>query len=600
MGNSCPYDYYPNDTISNFFNNWKGNAELLNICANNKNLVNFNGRIFSPRGVPENFSGSQIPQHGNGYAGIGFIRSHGGVPSLSRFYLETKLESVLIPRLKYFGSFYVSAPETEISSCSGRLAAIGLFVGKEPFVLSDTGIYFKDPGTTFAKFSPPQIENDLDKPLTDTVNWMEIKGSFEAKGNEEFLSLGCFNYRNKTIIYKPNACVWNTTDFSYYYVDNVSLIPQNTFHHYDSSLCYPTILSAASGSNGFVWFDGDTIHETRTFNDTGVYWVKSYFYDRTVYMVDTFSLKLSPYLSSNMLQDIYRICENESVEIVSKPKVNCNFLWSNGSTQSTSNYLWNTNGKQWVTMFTGDCRRTDSFEINYIKEPTLLVTKDTSVCVGNTVRLQASAQVPVNYFWSTGDTTSLVFLPDTGFWYLRIQDKQNNCANTDTIHVRAKPPIAVIASSDTVVCFDEVNSILLWAGTYQSYLWEPSGETSPNFRAYRSEIYKLTVVDSNNCKGEKYIEVLEKCKTKLQIPNAFTPNGDGINDEYLIPLNTRNLESFEIQIYNRWGVEVFSSTNYSESWTGKNCSTDSYTYKLKLKFKNRPLEYYSGIIDLIR
>jgi gliding motility-associated-like protein len=317
-------------------------------------------------------------------------------------------------------------------------------------------------------------------------------------------------------------------------------------------------------------------------------------------MVDTFHLIPSPYLASTLDKDVFVICENTSIELKSNPKVTCNYLWSNGSSSASSNYSWNTKGPQWVQMFTGDCKRTDSFEINYIKEPTLLVTKDTSICVGNSVRLQASAQVPVNYLWSTGDTTSLVFLPDTGFWYLRIQDKQNNCANTDTIHVRAKPPISVIASSDTLVCFDEVNSILLWAGTYKSYLWEPTGETNSKIQAYESKIYKLSVIDSNNCKGEKYIEVLEKCKPQIFIPSAFTPNGDGINDEFLIPLSARNLELYELKIYNRWGIEVFSSQNYLESWSGKNNTTDTYSYKLLVKYKNNTAEYLSGTIDLIR
>lgn len=591
-GNDCPSAFYPLVRVSNFFDNLIGGAVVLNECANDTLIFDLNGRIYPALGVPINIWGIQGAHTGNGYLFINFI-----LYGSERRYIETRLESKLIHRLKYEGKYYVSAVE-KYSLGQFRISALGMFLGKEAFVLSDTGVFYKDPGTV-AKFSPPQIENDLNTPLVDTVNWMQIKGSFEAKGDEQFLSLGCFNYAKNTKFFD----VYDNKSFFFnapYYVDDVSLIPQNTFHHYDSSLCYPTILSAASGSNGFVWFDGDTIHETRTFSDTGVYWVKSYFYDRTVYMVDTFSLKLSPYLSSNMLQNIYRICENESVEIVSKPKVNCNFLWSNGGTQSTSNYLWNTNGKQWVTMFTGDCRRTDSFEINYIKEPTLLVTKDTSVCIGNAVRLQASAQVPVNYLWSTGDTTSLVFLPDTGIWYLRIQDKQNNCANTDTIHVRAKPPIAVIASSDTVVCFDEVNSILLWAGTYQSYLWEPTGETNSKIQAYESKIYKLSVIDSNNCKGEKYIEVLEKCKPQIFIPSAFTPNGDGINDEFLIPLSARNLELYELKIYNRWGVEVFSNHSHLESWSGKNCSTDTYSYKLLVKYKNNTAEYLSGTIDLIR
>lgn len=592
IGDDCPGAFYPRDRISNYFDSWVGGGIALNRCANDTLIFELDGRIYPILGVPINYWGVQSAHTGNGYLFINFI-----LYGSERRYIETRLESKLIHRLKYEGRYYVSAVE-KYSLGQFRISALGMFLGKEAFVLSDTGVYYKDPGTV-AKYSPPQIENDLNTPLADTVNWMEIKGSFEAKGNEEYLSLGCFNYAKNTKffdVYNYNPYFFNSP----YYVDDVSLIPQNTFHRYDSSICYPTKLSAAAGSKGFEWFDGDTIHETRTFNDTGVYWVKSYFYDRSVYMVDTFHLIPSPYLASTLDKDVFVICENTSIELKSNPKVTCNYLWSNGSSSASSNYSWNTKGPQWVQMFTGDCKRTDSFFIDYIKEPELFVTRDTSVCLGNAIKINAITKVPVTYTWSNGDTNQLGILPDTGIWMIQVRDKQSSCINTDTIYVRAKPPISVIASSDTLVCFDEVNSILLWAGTYKSYLWEPTGETNSKIQAYESKIYKLSVIDSNNCKGEKYIEVLEKCKPQIFIPSAFTPNGDGINDEFLIPLSVRNLELYELKIYNRWGIEVFSSQNYLESWSGKNNTTDTYSYKLLVKYKNNTAEYLSGTIDLIR
>jgi gliding motility-associated-like protein len=597
VSNNCTVAY-SGGRISKCFDNWIGNAWALNTCANDTLILDWLGRIYPTFGVPKNECGEQNTHSGNGYIVISFLDLNS--PLDDRKYVETRLKEKLIPRLKYEGKYFVSATEIIVGNGSKyfRISALGMFLGKEAFVLSDTGVYYKDPGTV-AKYSPPQIENDLNTPLADTVNWMEIKGSFEAKGNEEYLSLGCFNYEKNTKIFNIYNYYldWGNAP---YYVDDVSLIPQNTFHRYDSSICYPTKLSAAAGSKGFEWFDGDTIHETRTFNDTGVYWVKSYFYDRSVYMVDTFHLIPSPYLASTLDKDVFVICENTSIELKSNPKVTCNYLWSNGSSSASSNYSWNTNGAQWVQMFTGDCKRTDSFFIDYIKEPELFVTHDTSVCLGNALKINAITKVPVTYTWSSGDTNQLGILPDTGIWMIQVRDKQSSCINTDTIYVRAKPPISVIASSDTLVCFDEVNSILLWAGTYKSYLWEPTGETNSKIQAYESKIYKLSVIDSNNCKGEKYIEVLEKCKPQIFIPSAFTPNGDGINDEFLIPLSARNLELYELKIYNRWGIEVFSSQNYLESWSGKNNTTDTYSYKLLVKYKNNTAEYLSGTIDLIR
>jgi gliding motility-associated-like protein len=76
---------------------------------------------------------------------------------------------------------------------------------------------------------------------------------------------------------------------------------------------------------------------------------------------------------------------------------------------------------------------------------------------------------------------------------------------------------------------------------------------------------------------------LEACNFDLIIPNIITPNSDGVNEFFVI----QNLqENTEVNIFNRWGNLVFSSTNYQNNWNGKNTSgidlvDGVYYYKIK-------------------
>jgi len=89
----------------------------------------------------------------------------------------------------------------------------------------------------------------------------------------------------------------------------------------------------------------------------------------------------------------------------------------------------------------------------------------------------------------------------------------------------------------------------------------------------------------------------------LFIPNAFTPNNDGINDIFM-PV-TFNVIEYELDIYNRYGVSVFHTKKYTDGWTGKiddgnPLSQDVYTYSIMIRNYDRKLHFYIGRIVLIK
>ena len=116
-------------------------------------------------------------------------------------------------------------------------------------------------------------------------------------------------------------------------------------------------------------------------------------------------------------------------------------------------------------------------------------------------------------------------------------------------------------------------------------------------------IYRLVAIknNENEIKSISNTIKVEKPYT-LYIPNAFSPDGDGINDFFKIW--GQGITSIEIEIYNRWGQMVFKSFSLEEQWDGKFNSKDSpsgsYVYRVKTMDSGNMEFLESGTVSLIR
>lgn len=101
-----------------------------------------------------------------------------------------------------------------------------------------------------------------------------------------------------------------------------------------------------------------------------------------------------------------------------------------------------------------------------------------------------------------------------------------------------------------------------------SYNLGTNSSDSSVFASLRPSVYSVFVTDANGCNSKVYDIVVPESKIDcLRIPNVFTPNGDGVNDEWII----ENIELFpeaHIYIYNRWGQLLYHGRGDSERWDG--------------------------------
>ncbi|MEI3801993.1 MULTISPECIES: T9SS type B sorting domain-containing protein [unclassified Chitinophaga] len=85
----------------------------------------------------------------------------------------------------------------------------------------------------------------------------------------------------------------------------------------------------------------------------------------------------------------------------------------------------------------------------------------------------------------------------------------------------------------------------------------------------------------------------------LHIPNAITPNGDGVNEVFIIS----GLELYpenELTILNRWGNHVFEQKGYTQNWNGKGLNAGTYFYLLRVKDENGHWQEFKGYISLLK
>jgi gliding motility-associated-like protein len=117
-------------------------------------------------------------------------------------------------------------------------------------------------------------------------------------------------------------------------------------------------------------------------------------------------------------------------------------------------------------------------------------------------------------------------------------------------------------------------------------------------------IYCLTITNEWGCSTTDSVEVFKDCY--IDIPNAFSPNGDGLND-YFIPRQylSSGLVSFKMQVFNRWGQLIFETTSidgrgWDGAFNGVAQPAGVYVYLIEASFINGRSERYQGNVTLFR
>lgn len=261
------------------------------------------------------------------------------------------------------------------------------------------------------------------------------------------------------------------------------------------------------------------------------------------------------------------ICEATGTAL-SLSGTHATYEWSNGANSPT---IGVTEPGEYSVEFTNNdgCSNTAEIEISSITYNVEDISG--TACFGQSHVLQASGGV--NYVWSTGQIgpSIHVFTKVTTSYAVTISDQGGSCVEVLTVQVDPKAENEVeYELEDTIYIGYEQSVDLEGPIGFTIYEWSPgnqiidSTQQYADFTGLQSQMIYLTATHSSGCTYSD--SVFMNVINVVQLPNGFSPNGDEINDLFVIP----ELDSIrgDVIVWNRWGDVVFEKENYQNDWDG--------------------------------
>ncbi len=226
-----------------------------------------------------------------------------------------------------------------------------------------------------------------------------------------------------------------------------------------------------------------------------------------------------------------------------------------------------------VVSSTEGCRDTATANINAWPLPTpyIVASGPTTFCDGGSVDLSVTLADGQYAIWSNSATTAVTLATTTGAYIVTVFD-DHGCQQKDTINVTVLPLPVITVSNDTTVSLG--SDVPLWASGGVTYQWDPetyldnsNSATPTSVSPLQSIVYTVTGTDDNGCSDTASVAITVVADHTLETVNLFTPNGDGVNDTWKIK-NVNLYADCVVKIFNRWGIEVYSSTAYQNDWDG--------------------------------
>ena len=304
------------------------------------------------------------------------------------------------------------------------------------------------------------------------------------------------------------------------------------------------------------------------------------------------------------------------------------YSWSFGdgspaATTSNANHVFAAIGNYTINLkatSSGGCFKDSSQQFNafFVKPIAKFIVTPSVLCQGNDNVFQdqstAANSSIKNRLWIFGDgSTSTAINPvkkysNPGVYKVKLVVINNeNCISdtfSSTITVYLQPvidagPNYVVAQGTIVRFFPIVND-----STVTSFLWSPAALLSnptalrPTYLANADQNFTLTATVAGFCKATDLVSV--KILRPVICPNAFSPNGDGVNDTWVLE-NLSDYPDAQVEVYNRYGQIVFTSYGYNKAWdgtyNGKPLPVATYYYIIQLNSGFKPL---NGSITIIR
>jgi gliding motility-associated-like protein len=244
--------------------------------------------------------------------------------------------------------------------------------------------------------------------------------------------------------------------------------------------------------------------------------------------------------------------------------------------------------------------------------PQIKISSDTTICLGSTALLKASGGI--QYAWQPSSLLSQPQNANTetspivnSKFQVTVTDS-NHCTDSATTNVWVQHPLK-LSLRDTSIIIGETFTPDISDPTILNYLWEPAESVScitcpnPDLFPLNTTAYSISITDTTNCFTTKHpfnLSVIKKYS--IDVPDAFTPNGDGINDLIFVKgWGIKELVYFKV--FNRLGQLIYESSDLNQGWNGTYKGViqpiETYTYLVEVRTYDNSLLTKKGTFKII-
>ena len=361
---------------------------------------------------------------------------------------------------------------------------------------------------------------------------------------------------------------------------------------------FSTTWNSGSSTNIQICIESDVISGN---NDYGI---DDIFFTPFCIATDSIDVTVNPLPTPNIGPDL-TICLGTDT-VLDATTANATYVWQDGTT-TTPTFTAEDAGLYFVDVTVDGCTGRDS--LNLTTTPVFNITENIAICDGDSAFLEGAWQTAAGVYTDNFTTTSncdsvivttlsvvvtqtinetisvcadevpvlvngnLESVPGT---YIDTLQSALGCDSIINVTVLEVNPLPIVAlgtdttiDAGTVVTISVINPDPTDTYTWINDLGDTFTGTSIQANAFETSEYILTATNLFNCTGNDsltvFVNPLEQ--TLLQIPTAFSPNGDGVNEIFRIA-NYEDFDSYILRVYNRWGELIFDNEGYNVSWDG--------------------------------
>lgn len=346
-----------------------------------------------------------------------------------------------------------------------------------------------------------------------------------------------------------------------------------------------------SSNTTYLWHDGST---GSTYTGTQTEFIEVELTLNGCTFNESLLLTVNP-IPEISLDQIYEICEGDSIEINGFYSNSATYLWSTLSTNSSETFTQE--GNYSITVTDKNCEFSADFKVVVHENPDTNLN-DIGICQGESVAVNAYDESLIGYQWSTGETGPAIEISEEKWYWVDLQNV--NCTIRDSFYLTVQNAPQFYLPSDTFMCETEQLYLSVEAEDAQ-ILWS-TGATTKNILIEELGIYTVEVTNACGVRNDTVKIFPEDCSCPIYVPNAINSNSNSESGTFKIVSDCGDFGIFDLSIYNRWGKLIFQSDDPNNTWRpgpDSGLNQDVYIYKLRYGFDQKIQNEKMGEIILL-